>query len=383
MAGLNVLITNNTLDPRAGTELYVRDLALELQRRGHTPVVYTTRAGEVARELRRATVPVVEDLRRLGSTPDIIHGQHHAETMTALLHFQGIPAVFFCHGWLPPEEEPPLFPRILRYAAVDEVCRDRLVCEHAVPEERVRVILNFVDLERFLPRRPLPTRPRRALLFSNYASGATHLPAVREACARARLELDVLGSGAGKSCDEPEKVLGDYDLVFAKGRSALEALAVGAAVVLCDSTGAGPLVTKEELEHLRRLNFGVRTLRREVTAEVLTSEIERYDAVDAAAVSREIRARAGRTEAVDEIVALYTEVLAEHRAAPASDAVTEGRAAAAYLRRVTTDVRSEREAMRQQWLAFEHSPTNRLRGQLLRAPLVGPLAQTLARKLAR
>jgi hypothetical protein len=65
MAGLTVLITNNTLAPRAGTEMYVRDLALGLQRRGHSPVVYTTRAGEVARELRRATVPAAEYLRRV------------------------------------------------------------------------------------------------------------------------------------------------------------------------------------------------------------------------------------------------------------------------------------------------------------------------------
>ena len=36
---------------------------------------------------------------------------------------------------------------------------------------------------------------------------------------------------------------GDYDLVFAKARCALEAMAVGAAVVLCDTHGLGPMVT--------------------------------------------------------------------------------------------------------------------------------------------
>ncbi len=54
----------------------------------------------------------------LRPAPDIIHGQHHAETMTALLHFASVPAVFFfCHGWRPPEEEPPLFPRSARTEA--------------------------------------------------------------------------------------------------------------------------------------------------------------------------------------------------------------------------------------------------------------------------
>src|SRR5438132_12739991 len=99
--------------------------------------------------------------------------------MMALLRFPAVPAVYFCHGWAPWVEAPPHFPRIRRYVAVDQTCRDRLVCEHAIPEDRVRVLLNFVDLQRFKPRRPLPARPTRALFFSNYAREDTHLTAVR------------------------------------------------------------------------------------------------------------------------------------------------------------------------------------------------------------
>jgi hypothetical protein len=61
---VRVLITNNTLAARAGSELYVRDLALALLARGHQPIAYSRRLGEVAAEIRRATVPVVDDLRR-------------------------------------------------------------------------------------------------------------------------------------------------------------------------------------------------------------------------------------------------------------------------------------------------------------------------------
>lgn len=43
--GMRVLITNNTLAGRAGSELYVRDLALALLRRGHTPLAYSTNLG--------------------------------------------------------------------------------------------------------------------------------------------------------------------------------------------------------------------------------------------------------------------------------------------------------------------------------------------------
>src|SRR5262249_9989267 len=154
---------------------------------------------------------------RVADPPDLIHGQHHVETMTALLRFPDAPAVFFCHGWLPWEEQPPRFPRILRYVAVDEACRDRLITESGVPPARVDVIPNFIDLQRSRPPDGLPGWPRRAAVFSNYATEQNYLPAVRQACSQAGLQLDVIGSGSGHPVAAPEEVLPHYDLVFAKG----------------------------------------------------------------------------------------------------------------------------------------------------------------------
>ena len=147
--------------------------------------------------------------------------------------------MFFCHSWTDWISSPPLHPRILAYVAVDETCRDRLVLENAIPQDRVRVRLHAADLERFTPREPLPEKPARALVFSNNANHWTHLNAVREACKRAGIEVDVVGSGVNASALNPESLLSNYDLVFAKARCALEALAVGTAVILCDAVGSG------------------------------------------------------------------------------------------------------------------------------------------------
>src|SRR5207248_9040649 len=97
---MRILLTNNSLGVRAGSELYVRDIAIELMRRGHRPVAYSTRLGAVAEELRAATVPVNDRLSALAEPPDIIHGQHHYETFTALLRFPDTPAIYYCPGWL-------------------------------------------------------------------------------------------------------------------------------------------------------------------------------------------------------------------------------------------------------------------------------------------
>ena len=134
--GLRVLITNRILLTRTGTEVYVRDLAASLLRRGHLPIVYSPHLGEMAAEIRAGTVPVVDDLARVGAAPDIIHGHHGLETLAALLAFPGVPAVAVCHSWLGWPDAPVIFPRVARYLAVDQTCRDRLVFEHGAARGR-------------------------------------------------------------------------------------------------------------------------------------------------------------------------------------------------------------------------------------------------------
>jgi hypothetical protein len=328
---LRILITNNTLADRAGTELYVRDLSLRLQERGHTPMVYSTNLGAVAAELRKATVPVLDDLSDLPFRPDIIHGQHHLDTMTALLSLPGVPAIYFCHGWLPWEELPPVFPRIFRYVAVDRTCLDRVLYEARIPAEKTLVLPNFVDLKRFQPRGPLPPKPRRALIFSNRAKQNNYAKSIRQACARFHIEVDVIGHSAGNPTHEPEKLLPQYDLVFAKGRAAMEAMAVGNAVVVCDSAGCGPLVSTRNFDRLRSLNFGIRTMRLPVTVENLAEQIGCYDAKEAAQVSQLIRTQADLERTTDQLLDLYEEVMEEFKQMPSPDPIAELQAAGAYL----------------------------------------------------
>jgi hypothetical protein len=375
MSGLKVLIANATLATLTGTETYVRDLALGLLRKGHSPIVYAPELGRIADELRRATVPVVDNLNLIGALPDIIHGNHNTELITSLLQFENVPAVFYCHSWTDWISAPPAHPRILSYVAVDDTCRDRLVLEHGIAEERVRVQLHGADLERFTARGPLPAKPVHALVFSNNANHWTHLNAVREACKRASIKLDVVGSGVNAPAINPEALLGDYDLVFAKARCALEALSVGTAVILCDAAGCGPLVTSADLERLRRLNFGIRTLTDKAEVELLLKQIERYDATDAMEVSRRVRATSDLESLIDEVVDLYREVIAEFRERPPIDPTEENRAAAEYLRWMTLAVRGKQAQFE---TMLVNSPTLRLRNQLNRVPLMNKLLRPIA-----
>lgn len=311
---MRILLTNNTLSDRSGSELYIRDIALAYLALGHEPIAYSRHLGEVANELRSQSVLVVDDLSKLTEVPDIIHAQHHLEAMTAISQFCNTPAIYICHGWLPPQEAPPAHPNIVRYIAVDKLVELRLIEECGIPKHKVETRLNFVDLHRFSPRESLPEKPKRALAFSNYMNEGNVLPVLRQACEQNGITLDCLGLSAGTAHEHPELVLGDYDIVFAKGRAALEAAAVGCAVIVCDAAGVGKLVTSDNLSELRSYNFGLRLLRKPCSVDNVLTEIHLYRASDTRLVMQRLRADIDLTNACAFFLDLYSNTIQEHKA---------------------------------------------------------------------
>jgi len=360
---MRILITNNTLATPAGTEMYVRDVALALLRRGHQPVAYSTQLGKVAQMLHDATVPVIDDLRKLAIKPDIIHGHHHLDTMTAMLHFPQTPAVYFCHGWVTWEEMPPLFPTLQHYVAVDDLCFERLSCEHGIAPEHIHTIRNFVDLSRFDLRDALPGKPRRALVFSNRANEQGYLGVIRQACAERDIAVDVMGAAENCSSETPEKFLGDYDIVFAKARSAMEAMACGAAVITCDSFGLGGMITQENYARSRALNFGMRTLHRTICVPNILEALDRYDARDAHAVALRSRIDTDMEPAIDAILQIYAETIKSHAHATISESAQMA-AAAEYLRKISVEAKLRGHADKLRMIAHAEQETQRLRGEL-------------------
>lgn len=308
---MKILLTNNTLAGRAGTELYVRDIALRLREAGHTPVCFTLKRGKVAEELIAAGVSVISNLGAAHGPFDLIHGQHRIETTLAAMAFPNVPVLSFCHGPKAWQESPCTMPNVVHYVAVDMACHERLIHE-GVKEEDISVILNFADLTRFTPRSKLPVKPQRALVFSNSSYWGGHLEEIKGACAEANLTLDVIGGADGSGNRVPEEILKDYDIVFAKARSAIESMATGCAVIQCDYFGAGRLVTLENFDELRPLNFGYKSMTFPLTVEHLKSQIDAYDADDAMAVSARIRREAGLDEAMQKLLALYEKVAASN-----------------------------------------------------------------------
>ena len=313
---MRILLTNITLAGRTGTEIVTRDLALGLAALGHDPVVFSPKLGPIAEEIAQGGVRVVDRLEDVLDAPDVIHGHHMVETTLATLRFPATPAIFVCHDRLIWHDMAPRSQQIRRYVAVDLNCMERLRYECGIPADLIRLIHNAVDTKRFCSRKDLPARPKRALIFSNYASAGTHMEPVLQACSALDIEADVIGSGMGASSDAPEHVLLGYDLVFAKARCALEALAVGNAVILCDTRGLGPMVRRSDVAALRDWNFGMRCLQQRLSPGLILREMMTYDSVDATSTSAWVRQAADLNNALTAYVNLYEEVIAEARTFP-------------------------------------------------------------------
>lgn len=314
---MRILFTNIQLGMRTGTEIVVRDFALRLSERGHEVAVYSPSIGERAKELTDRGIPVVDNLLKIDRPPDVIHGQHMPVTAEAILAFPRAPVISLCHGTNPWFDQPPRFPQVRRLFAVDETCRANLVASHGVPPEQVGILPNAVDLCRFVERGDmLPAKPGGAVSLVKHAGLTTLL---QEACDRCGLTFQAYGHGVGRPVDDIERLAASADIVFATARTALEAMAAGAAVVLVDARGFGGLVTSAAYEQGRSLNFGVGMLTRETTLSGLIEAIGLYDARDAASVSQRVRREADLDLTVTRLEGIYQSVIDEMVQNPAID----------------------------------------------------------------
>ncbi len=347
---MNVLITSTNL-AHGGAQSIVRSLARGLQGFGHSVVAYSNISSQCDPPL-DDLVPVAPDLENLPFQPDIIHGQHHLDAMTAVMALPGVPAIYHSHGaiW---KDHVVKHPRIYRYLAISRTAAYRIAVESNISPDNIEVLLNGADLTPCTEVRTLPAQARRALFFNrHHRRDSETVAAIREAVSRRGLELDFIGYYVGQLVDTPEKILPSYDIVFASGLSAIEALACGCAVIVLGRTSCGEMVQPENFDKFRMANFSIANNSPPPSIEKIKAELDRYSPTSCAAVTERLRDKADFRKSVAQLVNIYEGVVEQHRAHP-PDPRAESLAMARYLRQITPLVRETDEMMEKAAIDFE------------------------------
>lgn len=316
---MKLLITQRDLIALGGSELFTIEMAMAMRARGHEVRVYAPGGGEGMLRLQSIGIHVHQHMDDLPWVPDLIHGQHHLQTMTALTRFPETGAVSHMHGGIPWVEQPPRHGNIRRHIVTCAAMAQGMETYYGIPPSRVRIVPNYVDLDRFQRVRQPRSRPERALVFGNHRYPGDQLRMLADACSEAGIRLDSTGAHLGERTLCPESMLADYDLVFAIGRCALEALASGCAVIPVCPGFAGSLVTTDNLPRMIGANFSPRRYSPEaaLTPDWLRSQIAACQPDETAAVTAIVRRECGMTAAMDQLESIHREAAAEHAAGPA------------------------------------------------------------------
>jgi hypothetical protein len=257
-----------------GTESYLLTTAEQLERLGHSVTVYAPQPGPMAEVAERRGVRVAVGADALPDRCDLAYPQDGATAYDLAGRYPEAPQAFRLASELSDLQLPPELPGVVEAVVVLAerfARRARALALHA----RLVRLRQPIDTERFAPLDSLRPRPRRAVLLGNWLRGARRELLVRT-WTEAGIECRQVGLDGGWD-PAPERAIADADIVVGKGRAALEGMACGKAVYLFDFIGGDGWVTPEHYEAMEADAFGGAALGRDVSAESLRVDLERYD----------------------------------------------------------------------------------------------------------
>jgi hypothetical protein len=250
---MKVLLVNDALLERGGSESYLQTISWALRRLGHSVSFFSSHLGGFADALTADGFEVFGSVRSLPGDFDVVHGQHVSSTALVRARLTDTPLLFATHSWFVPIEDPLAGFRADAFLAFNDVTLARVKAHSASRGKPVYRLTQPVDITfRDSARTPIASVPQAALAVSR--AQRRSLVQLQSACERAGISLTAIGLGGVESSDARNEMLA-ADIVFATGRSALEAMAAGKAVFIIDESTIGGWVTADSYESLEADGF--------------------------------------------------------------------------------------------------------------------------------
>ena len=274
---MEILIINQSLVRFAGTELFTLEIASALTALGHNVTVYAPVIGKVVNNFAGCKFKITDDIQCLKSKEfDVIHAHHNVVSTFVRSIFPDIPMVFMSHGIVPLLEQPPYIDlNIAQFIAVSEEVRDNLVSNYDIDYNKIKIVRNFVDTDKFYIKNAPNKKLKNILVISN------HFPLKNKRIvntAAHSIGAKVKYVGLPKlQVRNIHEYINRADLVITLGRGVLEACSCGRNVIVYDQYGADGFVDLSTFGKFRQNNFSGRYLRIDYNVELLIQEMKKYN----------------------------------------------------------------------------------------------------------
>lgn len=303
---MKILITNHSLENLGGTERSVIELARALQARGHDVVACSSQIGEAGRLIKEKSISVISSPLDSPFQPDVIHGQHHLDTMRAIAAFPNTPVIYHHHGFFPWVEDPPFHPRITHYLCMCEVLTEKLRINGTKYAPQYLILNNWFDDYSFVyPKKPQKI-PKKALLYNRTFNKDSNIAKkFVEIFKNNGIELDL--NPLNNYTETPELLLKDYDIVLAAGKSAVEAMATGCAVMPVSDQSCLDFISLKNFDEYKKQNFSPLAYSPSFNIQVINDWIQNYDASQVELVCQKIRSENSISHTATRLEKIYAE----------------------------------------------------------------------------
>jgi hypothetical protein len=280
---MKILLGTHHLEVRAGSELFTAELARSIKERGHKVAVFTFFKGEIAELIEAHGIPVFDpdDTSAISRfTPDVVQTNHHP-----CAHFlrSMIPDVVRLHamlGVIPDLEAPPLDGGAFSLGlAVSEEVVNRINRTSFGRDVDVAIFRNWFDDRVVVTAGSSKTRGILSVAVISHHIAPELVRALGALEAAGHIKVDYFGVQR-KSVVVDGSLLVQYDLIISIGRTALLAAACGVPCIMADIHGSDGLLTVDNLDLVRTVNFSGRLTKHAITKAHLRKEIDKLPSCD-------------------------------------------------------------------------------------------------------
>jgi hypothetical protein len=220
--------------------------------------------------------------------------------------------------------------------------------EKRIPETNISSVPNWVDLSRIPAPRPVAAKPNRILVFHSQLPHNRYGDAIRSAAVARGLEVVTSADWTDEQKKNPPQQLIGNDIVFASGRSAIEAAAAGCAVICVSPESSIGWAWPENFSAMRSKNFSPRQGDAKITTDQIAALLADYDSVKSNRLTEMVRQECTLEKATDQLLSIYERIITDWNNQTRPTAEQERLAMLSYLRGLSTAVREV------EWLPKRH-----------------------------